>query len=153
MSSISKLDVWKEYESISMHFNTLLIQLRIRALGGIGVVAAVLGFVSKSDTSQGMQWTLIAYSMLALFFIWLAIFLIDVFYYNKLLLGAVSATIDLESNTDEKIDIKFSTSVKDYVEGKSQKFDNLWPIYWFYGIVGFLLISSSLYSFSKICNA
>jgi len=133
-----------------MHFNTLLMQLRVRALGSIGLVAALLGYISKSGAGQPVQWALLAYAMLALFLIWFVIFLIDVFYYNKLLLGAVSATIELEKSKEETINIQFSSQVKNYIEGNGQKFTSLWPIHGFYIVVGFLLLSSCVYSFFRL---
>jgi len=142
-----KLEIWKEYENIAMHFNTLLIQLRIRALGGLGVIVALIGFASKSNESSQVQWPILGGSFLVLAIAWTAIYILDIHYYNKLLLGAISSTVKLESSKDENIGITFSTDVKNYIEDPQNKFLNLWPIKAFYIIVFILLLGSSLFAF------
>ena len=150
MAENLKLEIWKEYEKIAMHFNTLLIQLRMRALGGLGVIVALIGFVSRSSESDELQWGLLGASFLVLSIVWFAIFLLDYFYYNKLLLGAVSSTLDLEKDNTTSPEISFSTDVKTYMEGRGNSFSNLWPIFTFYMVVLGLLILCCVYSF---CHA
>jgi uncharacterized membrane protein len=123
--------------------------LRIRALGGIGVIIALIGFISKSNTSDEVQWSLLGASFLVLAIAWFAIFILDYCYYNKLLLGAVSSTVKLEKNEDATPTITFSSDVKSFIEGEGHKFSNLWPIIAFYAIVFVLLIICCVYSFHR----
>ena len=130
--TIDTFELWKEYENIAMHFNELIIQLRSRALGGIAVVTALVGFISKDDGSSNFKWELLSNSFILLLMFWMAIFILDYFYYNKLLSGSVDAIIELEKTTSNKISL--NNKVKE--KAKSPKY----PIFFFYGIVASTLI-------------
>jgi hypothetical protein len=148
---LTKFELWKEYENIAMHFNQLLIQFRLKALGGIGVIIALLGVMTKSSTSSvETQWLILAVSFAVLAFVWLAIYLLDFYYYNRLLLGAVTSTMELENMGDDKLDITFSSDVKKFIENNDQKFKNLWPIQIFYLFVLIILVALSAYFVNKV---
>jgi len=146
---MNKLDIWKEYESIAMHFNDLLIQLRMKALGGIAIIIALITYAGKSDITLMQQLEIYGFSSAVLAIVWLAIFFIDYFYYNKLLLGAITSTVDLEATLEADINIKFSTEVKSYVENTKVSHKNLWPILFFYSSVFILLVLASVYCLAK----
>ena len=149
---IDKFEVWKEYENIAMHFNTLLIQLRMRALGGVAIVVALISFIGKSEIDMGLQLKIYGFSFLILSVAWIAIFLIDYFYYNKLLLGAVKSTINLEAMLESEIKINFSTDVKEYVENEDVTYKNLWAILFFYVSVLILLMATGIYCLYCVYN-
>lgn len=146
---MSKLDIWKEYESIAMHFNDLCIQLRMKALGGVAIIIALITYAGKSEIELLEQFKVYGLSFGVLAIVWLAIFFIDYFYYNKLLLGAINSTVHFEASSTSNTDIKFSSEVKEYVENNKVQFKNLWPILFFYISVFSLLVISSLYCLAK----
>lgn len=49
-------DTWKKYEDIAMHFNDLIIRLRIQSIGGIAALAAILG-IFLTDTKSNIDIT------------------------------------------------------------------------------------------------
>lgn len=93
----SVFEVWKEYESIAMHFNELLIQLRTRALGGIAVITALVSVLSKGETASDFRWSVLSAVLFILTLVWIAIWILDVKYYRRLLYGAVRDVLEIES--------------------------------------------------------
>lgn len=151
-NKIDKFELWKEYEKIATHFNELLIQLRVRALGGLGVIVAIISFAAKTKENPEINWELVMLSFAILSVIWIAIGIIDLFYYNRLLLGAVQATIKLENQNEKHISINFSNELRESSEGNLMSFPGLWPIYMYYVIVFIVLLLCAIYSFSKTLN-
>ena len=145
MSQLEKFEVCKEYEKIAMHFNDLLIQLRLRALGGLGVVVAIVGVVAKFSSEGQNFWHILSVSSLVLSLVWLSIYFLDVHYYNKLLVGAVSATVKIEQQDSVKLEL--STKIKSHVETGNS--NSSWPISMFYFIVLFILLVSFAVSLCK----
>lgn len=115
-------DLWEKYEDIAMHFNDLLIKLRTQALGAVAVLATLIGIFSKSGTDNIVNWGLAAAVFFFLCIFWIAIWIVDVFYYNRLLLGAVDAIITLEEISKTKTHIReidISTKIERAVAGES----------------------------------
>jgi len=140
---MNKFELWKEYESIAMHFNTLLIQLRVRALASITAIATILAYATKISSSPAAQHTILGISLIVLSIIWIAIYIIDIHYYNKLLIGAVQAITDLEEEKEyDENSIKFSSTVKDIVNGKAIF---IYPIILFYIIIFLLFFIGGLF--------
>jgi Na+/melibiose symporter-like transporter len=147
--------VWKYYEDVAMHFNDLIIRLRAQSIGGIAALATVLGIVIKScdQTNGGFNYGLAIIAILCLMLFWVAIWVLDQRYYNRLLEGSVNAILELEKNKEQflenkeislsrniekafkvkfehenrngKIEIKENESRKNFISGRN----------WFYGIV------------------
>jgi small-conductance mechanosensitive channel len=110
-----RFQLWKEYEGVAMHFNDLIIRLRSQSLGGVAAVAALAAVVAKSDTTAELRWGLLtgAFALLSLF--WVAVWALDLGYYNRLLAGAVDAllAIEKESNGSRLVDrIELSTKIE-----------------------------------------
>src|SRR2546425_6533724 len=149
---ISIFEVWKEYEKIAMHFNDLLIKLRMQALGGIAAISALVGFLSKGDTPEEFRWGILAgvFSILALF--WIAIWVLDFRYYNCLLLGAVASILQLEKNSKNHTHIKefdLSHIIEQAVRGEivGLKGPGLFSgRHWFYILVLLGLLAALLFS-------
>jgi len=93
---IDIFEVWKEYENIAMHFNELIIRLRIQALGGIATISALTGFFSMGDTPADFRWSILGGVLFLLCLVWVAIWRLDMSYYDKLLIGSVDAIIEVE---------------------------------------------------------
>jgi hypothetical protein len=92
--------LWEKYEGIAMHFNDLLIRLRTQSLAGVAAVSAVVGIFSKEGISDlALDWHITRAILVALIGFWIAIWCLDIGYYNRLLGGAENAIIDLENAT------------------------------------------------------
>jgi hypothetical protein len=148
--------LWEKYEDIAMHFNDLLMRLRTQALAGIAAISTLVGIFTKADTASIQSDWLIAtalFSALALF--WIAVASLDFFYYNRLLVGAVTALKELEAEARSAnfTGIKMSTEI-------IREFDNGWlgsdrssfaGVFIFYGIVFSVLIAAALFSWHIHC--
>lgn len=110
------LKVWKTYEHIAMHFNDLIIRLRIQSIGGLAALATILGIVLKSNKGNNETFNY-GFAILAISFLilcWVAIWILDLCYYNRLLEGSVKAILELEENKEsflEKKEINLSSNI------------------------------------------
>lgn len=109
--------VWKSYEDVAMHFNDLIIRLRIQSIGGIAALATILGIVLKSsyDKAETFNYGLALLAMICLILFWIAIWILDLRYYNRLLEGAVNAILELEKNKQgflKRKEITLSTNIE-----------------------------------------
>lgn len=98
LRGFDRFEVWKEYEALSQHFNDLLMRLRSQSLAAVATFATAASVLSKADAvGTDLRWgsLVVVFSSLAVF--WLAIWLLDFLYYNRLLLGAVSALKEIEA--------------------------------------------------------
>src|ERR1039458_745986 len=89
-------ELWEKYEKIAMHFNDLLIRLRTQALGGVAALSTLVGLFAKTSAGVNTSWEIAAVFFLCVCFLWVAVWIIDFCYYNRLLLGAVVALVALE---------------------------------------------------------
>src|SRR5262249_16191999 len=110
---------WKEYEDVAMHFNDLIIRLRSQSLGGVAVFATLATVVIKTDISVTLRWEVMtgAFALLTVF--WIAVWVLDLGYYNRLLCGAVAALLAIEKDSSgqklvERIDL--STRIEKAVQ-------------------------------------
>jgi hypothetical protein len=117
-------EVWEKYEDIAMHFNDLLIRLSTQALAAVAAISTLVTIFGKTGADPKLSWELAAlvFSLLSVF--WIAIWIIDFCYYNRLLIGAVAAILDIETLSKDAIYIRqidISTKIERAVarEGKS----------------------------------
>ena len=66
--------IWKEYQKIEMHFNDLLIKLRVQILGLVVAVITIGGFVLKLTNTGAIDWKIVFWILIVLCFIWIALF-------------------------------------------------------------------------------
>ena len=145
----NKFQLWVEAEKIAMHFNSLLIQLRLRALAGISVIAGLAGIFS-GGSDGGLNWMLMAFILFVLLFVWLSIYVIDRLYYQNLLSGAVDAIINLEKSTaGDPIPINISTFIKQKATNDNKNSSSMWAVNVFYSIIAFLLFFLFAFSLYK----
>lgn len=133
-------NLWVEYEKVAMHFNGLLIQLRLRALAGIGAITTLASFFVADDSGL-INWGIIAFVSFGLFVAWAAIFVIDYFYYFKLLQGSVNAITALERSTQHLVPtINLSTLIE--TEASKTGTSKPWnfAILFFYAIIALMLL-------------
>ena len=110
--------LWKSYEDVAMHFNDLIIRLRIQSIWGIAALAAILGIFlhdRSGDSSNSFNYCIASIALFVLIMFWIGIFILDIFYYNRLLEGAVNAIMELEQKKDgfaKKKNINLSTNIE-----------------------------------------
>jgi hypothetical protein len=92
-------ELWKEYERVAMHFNDLLMRLRSQSLAAVGALAGAAGFAVKGDVTNTVRWGALSAAFSALTVFWVAIWILDFTYYNRLLTGAVNALLALEKHS------------------------------------------------------
>jgi hypothetical protein len=90
-------ETWKQYERVAMHFNDLLLKIRTQSLAAVATVATVAGVVLRSEgVTPHVRWGMLSALFGALTVFWIAIWILDFCYYNRLLLGAVDALLAVE---------------------------------------------------------
>ncbi|MCH9011293.1 MAG: hypothetical protein IIC21_11760 [Chloroflexi bacterium] len=122
------IELWFHYEEIAMHFNQLIIQYRLQLMGGAGAIGAVAVFLIQSKDDEERRYLMRSVVSFIMFFLLLAAAFLDIFYYNKLLLGAVNALLEFEKAHPP---INMSTLIHDEVEG----FDTITIWVWYAAIL------------------
>lgn len=121
-------EVWKKYEDVAMHFNDLLIRLRTQALGAVAAISAIVGLFTKTSSPDAPgTWQIAAIVMFIMCWLWVALWVLDLLYYNRLLLGSVAAILDIEERSKTETTIKqlnLSTKIADAVVGVRPLVDN-----------------------------
>ena len=115
--TFDRFALWKEYEAIAMHFNDLIIRLRTQSLGAVAAFATLAAIITKGDTTPQLRWEVLSGTLFVLMMFWIAIWVLDQFYYNRLLNGAVAALVALEKDSRGKPHveaIEFSISIDRY---------------------------------------
>jgi hypothetical protein len=141
--------LWAKYEDIAMHFNDLLMRLRSQALAGIAAISTLVGIFTKDGVS-GIQadWMIATAIFVALALFWIAIWCLDLLYYNRLLMGAVGALVDLEEKSKSNFvhfdGIHMSTRI--VAEFKSQaNYAGFRGVLIFYTLVFATIISGAIF--------
>lgn len=154
-------EVWSKYEEVAMHFNDLLLKIRTQALGVVATLITVVGIFAKTNDVK-LTWEMSAGAFFFLGVFWIAIWVIDFKYYNRLLLGAVLAIIDLETASKKSgivNEIKLSQEIERAVSGdlKTEEKGIAGELsagrWWFYSLVFAALFLGFLVSLFEICQA
>jgi heme exporter protein CcmD len=136
------VDLWYHYEEVAMHFNQLIIEYRLRLMGGVGAVGAVSSYLIGGTVKDPMRrnWlrALVSSGLLVLF---VAAACLDLFYYNALLEGAVDALLDFEAKHPP---LNMSTSIANRVA-----YRGLIPIWTAYGLIFVCLASFTIWSWVR----
>jgi len=152
-ASFDRFQLWKEYEAVTMHFNDLIIKLRSQSLGAVAALATLAGVVAKSDAKAEAGWGLLAGAFLILSIFWVAVWVLDLGYYNRLLAGAVDALLIIESESSSSLQatgINLSTKIEEAV-AKGCVRNNAYRV-GFYVLVLFALLvglGASAYKFTR----
>lgn len=93
-----EFQLWKEYQDIAVGFHDLIIQLRVKSLGGVAAIIGLFGALVKLGGSTPTPWGAISAVFAVLSLAWAAIAALDGLYYSRLLDGAVKAIKELERN-------------------------------------------------------
>jgi hypothetical protein len=161
--------LWDKYESIAMHFNDLILKIRIQALASVAAISIIVGIFNKTGSeTQTFNWVISAGVFFLLMLFWLAIWIIDFKYYNRLLIGSVQAIKGLEKLSETQTHtnkINISEIVEKAVSGELKRDLNVhkkdssgrWCFYIlvFIGLVlGFIISAIAAYThiFEPIMN-
>lgn len=150
-NGIKVQDLWAKYEDVAMHFNDLLMRIRVQSVGAVAAISTLVGIFAKDGGSanMAMTWLVAAGLFSAVTLIWIAIFCLDFFYYNRLLIGAVAALTELERATAEGTAIKsiqLSTIIeREFTEPPRTRTAPI-GVLLFYGVVFLLLTGASAFS-------
>jgi hypothetical protein len=111
------LKVWKHYEDVAMHFNDLIIKLRTQSIGGLAGLAAILGIFlhTQGGDNESFNCGLAIVATICLMLLWIAVWILDMRYYNRLLEGSVNAILELEKGKDafqDKKEISLSSNIE-----------------------------------------
>jgi hypothetical protein len=132
-------EVWAKYEDIAMHFNDLIIRVRFQALAGVAALAVGSGFILERISDEPTRWMLMTVLFVVLALLWIALAVLDFFYYNRLLLGTVDAILKLEEASKQMTTVdqlELSTLIKREVEEPLCRWrKSLWGPLLFYSIV------------------
>jgi len=121
---LHSFELWKHYENIAVHFNDLILRLRVQALGGVAAVAALASFLMKEHPTGLIGWQVLTVAFAVLLVFWIALWLLDRLYYNRLLLGAIDAILEIESASQKGefiTSLNLSTKIKAAVEDRSRR--------------------------------
>lgn len=146
------LAAWEKHEKIAMHFNELILKIRTQALGALAAVVTIGGVLLRTDiNSNNLPWGLLACIFGILLVFWVAIWVLDLGYYNRLLLGAVDSLLALEEAINAGAGIQFAMSHKIEHEAKggrpTHRSKNIgWAIWFFYCAVAAILLLGTVYS-------
>jgi hypothetical protein len=91
-----QLRAWEKHEDVAMHFNDLIMRWRLQAIGGLAGFVTLAGFVVGDAASPQVRYRAMLILTTVIAFAWVAVGAIDLFYYRRLLQGAVDAIIELE---------------------------------------------------------
>lgn len=141
-NEINVQHLWEQYEGIAMHFNDLLIRLRTQSLAGVAAISAVVGIFSKEGGAGDihLDWAIAQAIFLAMAGFWLAIWCLDIGYYNRLLNGAVNAIIELEKSTAPNATFSGEIDMSQRIEAQFEKKWLNWEKGSYYGVVSFYFI-------------
>ncbi len=113
------LRLWEKTEDVAMHFNELILNLRLKVVGAITVGAGLFGstlITRENAVTPHANYVLFEFAMGFLAVVLAAFIAIDLFYYQRLLHGAVIEAIRLERAT--KGLVQLSITIERVVTGK-----------------------------------
>lgn len=135
-------DLWWKYEQVAMHFNQLIIQLRVQALGGLVAASALVGgfLVKGVEQADRRAFRQTAFTLLTV--AWVAIAVLDLAYYQLLLRGAVNALLKIEKGCP----FQLSTEIDEIAIGPGTFWTS--PSTWYYlvpfgALVAYLVLGSA----------
>ncbi len=148
------IELWAKYEDVAMHFNDLLMRLRTQALGAVAAIVAVASFVLEGGFGEdaGLPWFSICVGSTLLLAAWLMVFMLDAFYYSRLLTGAVDALLEIEKKSEgaivlsTRIDGRFGKWSRSRRRGEPKAAVNLAAFLLFYLPVGLALLLLAIFA-------
>jgi hypothetical protein len=133
-----ELEKWHKYELIAMHFNDLIIRFRLHALAGIAAVSALIGVMLNNKVEMEQRPVMLFILSISLCVAWGAMWALDHWYYQNLLIGSVEEIKKLENTTEGRI--TFSKGIEEYLETQTKSKRPKGPYYYYLIIFVFLMI-------------
>lgn len=157
-NKIDAQTLWAKYEDIAMHFNDLLMRLRSQSLAGIAAISTLVGIFTREGISDiHMDWLVATAMFIAMACFWIAIGCLDLLYYNRLLMGAVAAIIELEGKlkTSRLDGITMSTSIDGEFKHSliNRQLSRFVGVLLFYGIVFVVIVAGAVFSARMYCRS
>jgi hypothetical protein len=112
-----QLKAWEKHEEVAMHFNDLIMRWRLQAIGGLAGFVTLAGFVVGDAASPQVRYRAMLILTSVIAFAWVAVAAIDLFYYRRLLQGAVNAIIELERRSSL---VNLSTRIEEFAASGSR---------------------------------
>lgn len=107
--------IWCKYEDIANHFNSLIIQIRIKSLALITTVSTISAiYTSKSGV---VQWQLFQSALIFQLLFLFAVCILDLGYYNRLLKSSILAIRNLEGKRPKHTEL-FEPTFSTYIDNK-----------------------------------
>lgn len=91
--------LWVKAEDVAIHFNEMILNFRLKAIGAVTVGAGLFGTIlltKENLAAPRINYMIFAGAMAFLAVVWAGIWAIDFGYYFPLLVGAVNDVIRLE---------------------------------------------------------
>jgi hypothetical protein len=104
----AEFKLWAKSQDIAMQFNDLIMRWRLQAIGGLATLVTITGFVVGDATTIVVRYRAMLILTSLLSCVWAGVACIDLFYYSRLLDGAVDAIIEQERKSAT---IKVSTTI------------------------------------------
>jgi hypothetical protein len=117
-----------------MHFNELLMRWRLQGIGGLAALVTTGGVAVQSVPQGPSLYLAVRFGSAVLGCIWIGIAAIDLFYYRRLLHGAVDCLLRLEKSSGGTLDL--STTIEE-----TTKSGGRWMPWVFYALGGSPLIA------------
>ena len=135
--------VWSKYEDVAIHFNDLIMRWRIQAIGGLLTLLTLAGFVVGDAETLTTRYRAMLILAGTLSTAWVGVALIDLFYYRKLLSGAVDAIEEVETATR---DIRLSRLIE-----RRARTGGKWAPFVFYACGWLPLLGTVWWAFYQLC--
>jgi hypothetical protein len=103
-----EMRLWEKAEDVALHFNEMIMNFRLKAVGALAVGGGLVGTVLLPKDGGGAAYAnymVFAGAMVFLAVVWLGIMAIDLGYYVPLLLGAVKDVIRIENRSGGEIQL------------------------------------------------
>jgi hypothetical protein len=102
-----------------------------------------------------MDWLAATALSVAMAFFWIAIFCLDWYYYNRLLIGAVTAIKDLESKSGCGLptSINMSTLIEAELGSSRRDYSGFGGVVAFYGLVFVVIVGGAVFTYVMFCNS
>ena len=131
------IDLWWHYEEIAMHFNQLILQYRLQLMSGAGVIGTVASYLIGTKVPDVERRHRARYLVSLILLVLLsAAAILDLGYYNLLLLGAVDALVEFETANPG---INMSTRIEERVPGMF----SVWTVY------ALILVPLAIFTFTS----
>ncbi len=149
---IEALALWSKYEDIAMHFNDLLMRLRSQSLAGIAAISTLVGLFTKgASTTMKTDWLAAGAIFIGMALFWISIWCLDLLYYNRLLMGAVTEIRSLEKDLNGRSNIKVAMSTT--IEEEFSRQGRFLGVTLFYGIVLITIFAGAIFSWCQYRHA